>query len=152
MVEWSCTKERINERGTYIFVKWSNTNKRNKSMGTLNSGRMVVCIALGKRVASHHPVFIGKCPKISHNLLLFSIQWMSSPLRKWRRWSVQDFILLFLCLVWIQRIKRQGDLKISLCNPNDGNFLRQSHNYYSAKHQRWISSAITANELNLMTV
>ena len=41
-VEWSCTKERINERGPYTFVEWSCANKRNKSVWTLIFGRMVV--------------------------------------------------------------------------------------------------------------
>ena len=45
MVEWSCTKERLNERGPYILVEWSCANKRNKGVATLNSGRMVVHIA-----------------------------------------------------------------------------------------------------------
>ena len=48
MVEWSCTKERLNERGPYIFVEWSCAYKRNKSVGTLNSGRMVVHIDSAK--------------------------------------------------------------------------------------------------------
>ena len=48
MVERSCTKERLNERGPYIFVEWTCANKRNKLMGTLNSGRMVVHIASAK--------------------------------------------------------------------------------------------------------
>ena len=34
--------ERINERGSYIFLEWSCTNKIIKSVGILNSGRMVV--------------------------------------------------------------------------------------------------------------
>ena len=41
-------KERINERGPYIFVEWSCANKRNKSVGTLNSGRILVHIASAK--------------------------------------------------------------------------------------------------------
>ena len=48
LVEWSCTKERLNERGPYILVEWSCANKKNKSVGTLNSGRMVVHIASAK--------------------------------------------------------------------------------------------------------
>ena len=48
LVEWSCTKERLNERGPYIFVEWSCAYKRNKSVGTLNSGRMVVHIDSAK--------------------------------------------------------------------------------------------------------
>ena len=40
MVEWSCTKERINERGPCIFVEWSCANKINKSLRTLSLGRM----------------------------------------------------------------------------------------------------------------
>ena len=50
MVEWSCTKERLNEKGPYIFVKWSCANKRNKSLGKLNSGRIFVHIASAKIV------------------------------------------------------------------------------------------------------
>ena len=41
MVEWSCTKEKINER-PYVLVEWSCAHKRNKSMRTLIFGRMVV--------------------------------------------------------------------------------------------------------------
>ena len=59
-VEWSCAhkrkksmgtlifgqmvvpKERLNERGPYIFVGWSCANQRNKSVRTLTLGRMVV--------------------------------------------------------------------------------------------------------------
>ena len=48
MVEWSCTKERLNERGPYNLVEWSCTNKINQSVEALNSGRMVVHIALAK--------------------------------------------------------------------------------------------------------
>ena len=66
MVEWSCTKERINERRPYIFVGWSSikerinergpytfaewscANRRNKSVWTLIFGRMVVHIDLAK--------------------------------------------------------------------------------------------------------
>ena len=48
MVEWSCRKERLNERGLYILVELACANKRNKSVGTLNSGRMVVRIASAK--------------------------------------------------------------------------------------------------------
>ena len=35
-------KEIIHERRSYIFVEWSFANERNKSMVTLNFGRMVV--------------------------------------------------------------------------------------------------------------
>ena len=83
MVEWSCTKERLNERGPYIFVEWSCAYKINKSVGTLNSGRMVVHIDSAKlsqhEGASHHPAFMGNCPTISHTFLVLSTQWMSSP-------------------------------------------------------------------------
>ena len=48
LVEWSCTKERLNGRGPYILVEWSCANKKYKSVGTLNSGRMVVHIASAK--------------------------------------------------------------------------------------------------------
>ena len=45
---YDITKERLNERELYLFVEWSCANKRNKSVGTLNSGRMVVHIASAK--------------------------------------------------------------------------------------------------------
>ena len=46
MVEWSCTIERLNERGPYILVEWSCAKKRKRSVGALNSGWMVMHIAL----------------------------------------------------------------------------------------------------------
>ena len=48
MVEWSYTKERVNERRSYIFVEWFCANRRNKSVGILNSVQMVVHIASAK--------------------------------------------------------------------------------------------------------
>ena len=48
LIEWSCTKERFHKRGPYILVEWSCANKRNKSVETLNSSRMVVHIASAK--------------------------------------------------------------------------------------------------------
>ena len=41
-------KQRLHEKGPYIFAEWSCTHKRNKSVGNLNSGRMVVHINLAK--------------------------------------------------------------------------------------------------------
>ena len=37
--------------------------------------------------------------------------------------SVQDFIFLFLCLVLIKRVTRQGESKINLCNPSGRKLL-----------------------------
>ena len=66
LVEWSCTKERLNERGPYIFVEWSCAYKRNKSVGTLNSGRMVVYIDLAKMLEQGGSIspssFYGQLP------------------------------------------------------------------------------------------
>ena len=43
--------------------------------------------------------------------------------------SVQDFTFLYLCLVWIRRVRTQKEFKIPLCDPSGGNLLlRQSHN------------------------
>ena len=97
MVEWSCTKEKINERRPYILVEWSCTKERlnkrepyvlvqcscaikgNNSVGTLNFGRMVVHIASAKimeREGSISPYsFIGKCSTVQNSpmeLLAFS--------------------------------------------------------------------------------
>ena len=40
--------------------------------------------------------------------------------------SVQEFILLLLCLAWIKRIRRQREFKISLCNTSRGSPFRES--------------------------
>ena len=66
-------------------------------------------------------------------------------------WSVQDFILLFLCLVRIKRIGRKREFKIPLCNPSDGKLCKQSYISNSMKLQRRSSSAKTANGLNTLT-
>ena len=42
LVEWSCTEGKINEKGPYISVECSCAHERNKSMRTLNLGRIVV--------------------------------------------------------------------------------------------------------------
>ena len=41
-------KGKINERKFYIFAQWSFVNDRNKSMATLNFGRMVVHLRKNK--------------------------------------------------------------------------------------------------------
>ena len=41
-------KGKINERKSYIFAQWSFVNDRNKSMVTLNFGRMVVHLRKNK--------------------------------------------------------------------------------------------------------
>ena len=76
MVEWSCTKERLNERAPYIIAEWLYANKINRSVGTLNSGRMVVQIASAKIPGL---VFMANCQTNSHTFSVLSTQWMSSP-------------------------------------------------------------------------
>ena len=67
--------------------------------------------------------------------------------------SVQGLIFLYLCLIWISRIRTQEELKIPLCYPSGGNLLkRQSHIWNFVKHQRWSSSVKTANGINTFTV
>ena len=43
--------------------------------------------------------------------------------------SVQDFIVLFLCVVKIKRIRRQGEPQIPLCNPSGGKLLLRTSSY-----------------------
>ena len=83
MVEWSCIKERLNESGPYIFVKSSCVNKINKSVGTLNSGRITVHIDSAKNPehegASYRPTFMGNFQTNSYTFSVLSIQSMGSP-------------------------------------------------------------------------
>ena len=39
--------------------------------------------------------------------------------------SVEDFVLLFLCSVWITRIRRLGESKIPLCDPSGGRLFQR---------------------------
>ena len=51
-----------------------------------------------------------------------STQWMrSSPSTKWRRGVSPRFRFIVLCLMWVKRIRRQGEFRILFCNSNNGN-------------------------------
>ena len=68
-----------------MLVEWSSILPRLKSR-----------IARG---SYDHPAFMGNCPTISHTFSVLSTQWMNLLKGKEDMGSVQDFILLFLCLV-----------------------------------------------------
>ena len=111
MVEWSCTKEKINERRPYILVEWSCAHKRNKSMTTIIFGRivvhkrkikwkrtiyfsrMVVCILLRLkswrgRGASHHTAFMGKCSTVQFVIFNpWTVPW------NWIAFSQNSFVI-----------------------------------------------------------
>ena len=62
--------------------------------------------------------FIGNCLIISHIFVALSTQWMSSPSRKWRREVSPRFhLIVFVCLVWIKKIRRQGESRLSYVTP-----------------------------------
>ena len=75
--------ERINERRSYIFLEWSCTNKIIKSVGILNSGRMVVLnasVKIPERDGSISPS--SSYGQLTAQLLItrflvLSTQWMS---------------------------------------------------------------------------
>ena len=67
--------------------------------------------------------FYRQLPNMSHTFLALSTQWMSSPSRKWRLGVSSRFHLTVLCLVWVKRIRRQGEFRILSCNPNGGNLV-----------------------------
>ena len=69
------------------------------------------------RGESHHLAFMDNCPIISYTFLALSIQWVSSPSRKWKQGVSLKFHLIVLCLVWIKRTRRRGSLKFSCANP-----------------------------------
>ena len=104
--------------------------------------------------ASHHSAFMSRRPTISHRFLAsFGYPVNEFSFKEMRTWgSVQDYILLYLCLVWTRRNRRE-ELNIPLCNPSGGNrLLRQNCTQNSVKHQRQSSSAKAANDLNMLTV
>ena len=111
MVEWSCTKERINERGQDILVEWSCANKRSKSMRTQFFYRMVV----------HN----------RKNEWKWTIYFVFSflVLQKKTITRVESKISSFLFLVLIKGITRKRYSKIPLPNPSIGKLpLRPSVN------------------------
>ena len=59
-------KKRINERESYIFVKWLCANKRNKSMRDLIFGRMVVH---KKRINERGPYNLVEWPFANKKLI-----------------------------------------------------------------------------------
>ena len=75
------------------------------------------------RGASHHSAFMGNHSTTSQPCL--PIGWVLFQ-RNENMKLVQYNISLYLCLVWIRRIRRQEVFKISLCNPSCRILLRQS--------------------------
>ena len=131
MAEWSCTKERINERRPNILVEWSCSIKRNKSVGTLNSGRMAVHIASAKILESEGSVspssFYGQLPNYKSHLfsLIYPVDEFS--LKEMRTWVSTRFHFIVFVFGVNKRIRRWSEFKIPLCNPNGGRLLTQSH-------------------------
>ena len=75
------------------------------------------------RGAFHPPGVMGSWPTISHTFLpCLPSGWVLLQGNE-DLGSVKDFIFLYLCLVWIRRIRTQEEFKILLCNPSGGNLL-----------------------------
>ena len=89
MVEWSCTKERLNERGSYIFVEWSCANKKNKSVSTLSLGWMVVTKERTNEKEPHIWVKWSFAHKINKSMRTLSFGQMVVYKRKikWKRFK-----------------------------------------------------------------
>ena len=65
------------------------------------------------REASHHAAFMSSCPTISHTFLPSG--WVLLQGNE-NLGLVQDYISLYLCLVWIRGNRRKLVPKIPLCN------------------------------------
>ena len=67
---------------------------------------------------SHHPAFVDNWLTIIHTFLALSTHchWRVLLQGNENVGSVQDFILLSLCMVWIKRINKQGESKIPRTN------------------------------------
>ena len=63
---------------------------------------------------------------IGHTFLAWPTQWMSSLWRKWEHGVGGKLHLLYLYLVWIQRIIRQEEFKIPFRNPSCENLLKKA--------------------------
>ena len=62
----------------------------------------------------HHPAFMGSCPSFSGKFVILPSRRV--PLNgNEDLGSVHDFIFLYLCLVWIRRIRTQEEFKILDC-------------------------------------
>ena len=103
MVEWSCTKERLNERGPYIFVEWSFANKINKSVGTLYSSRIVVYIASAKILEREESIspssFYGQLPTYYEHVFSLIYQVDEFSLKEMWMWG-QSKISSYCFCVW----------------------------------------------------
>ena len=80
------------------------------------------------RGVSHHAAFMGNWPTIIHGFLALSIQWMSSPSRKWGLGVTPRFHLVVNQVVnqgvWCKS-REMGEPK-SLRFTNDGGLLHHS--------------------------
>ena len=65
------------------------------------------------REASHHAAFMSSCPTISHTFLPSA--WVLLQGNE-NLGLIQDYISLYLCLVWIRGNRRKVEFKIPLCN------------------------------------
>ena len=96
------TKERLNERGSYFFVQWLCANKRNKSVGTLSSGQMVVHIASAKipeRAGSISPSSFYR-QLLDHSSRFFSLIYSVDEffLKEMRTWCQSKISSCCICV------------------------------------------------------
>ena len=131
MVEWSCTKKRLNERGSYIFVEWSCANQW--GLLYLVEGS---CILL--RLKSSPSKFYGHLARLLATSFYCYLKMMT-----WGQSKISSYC--FCVFAWIKRIRRQGAFRIPLCNPS-AEKLRQAESYLEfVKDKQRSSSTKTVN-------
>ena len=103
--------KRKNERGTYMFVKWSCGNKRNKSVGNLNSGRMGMHIASAKIAKSEESIspssFYAQLPNYQSHVFSRIYPMDEFFLKEMKTWG-QSKISSYCFCVWCESIESGG--------------------------------------------
>ena len=147
-------KERINERGPYIFVEWSCVNKINKSVGNLNSGQILVHIASTKipeREGSISPSsFYRQLPDYQSHVFNLIYPVDEFPFKEMKTWG-QPKISSYCFCVWCEsrELGGRGSSRFPCATPVVET-CKLSH-VNSVRYQRRSSSAKTANGLNMFT-
>ena len=103
------------------------------------SGGVVFCLFLRlkswiARRTSYHLAFIGNCPTISHKFLLLSIQWMSSPLKKWRRGVSPRFHFIVFVFGVNPRVFRSPRFSTPTVESFSVDLLPAIKNYWAESH------------------
>ena len=134
MVEWSCTKKRLNERGSYIFVEWPCANQW--GLLYLVEGS---CILL--RLKSSPSNFYGHLARLLATSFYRYLKMMT-----WGHSNISSY-----CFRGSRELEGRGRSEFPYITPVLKSSVRQSHIWNSVKVKQRSSSIKTVNRTEHLT-